>query len=101
MATPESPIQNPRVVSHEQWVSERVAFMAKELDLTPDYARRGWEYYIENKIWPIDAGVNVEGVNVATQIFWESSQMKGPVPSSQKYIDQSYQKEALKELGGR
>ena len=78
-----------------------VAFMAKELDLTPDYARRGWEYYIENKIWPIDAGVNVEGMNVATQIFWESSQAKGPVPGPQKYIDQSYQKEALKELGGR
>ncbi len=26
--------QNPRVVSHEQWVTERVAFMAKEKELT-------------------------------------------------------------------
>src|SRR6266498_4200740 len=34
MATQGSPIQNPRVVSHEQWVTERVAFMAKEKEFT-------------------------------------------------------------------
>ena len=33
MATLESPMQS-RVVSHEQWVTERVAFMAKEKELT-------------------------------------------------------------------
>ena len=77
-----------------------VAFMAKELDLTPDYARRGWEYYVEHKIWPIDASVNLEGMNVATQIYWEASQSKGTPPGGSKYIDQSFQKEALKELAG-
>ena len=34
MATLISPIQKPRVVSHEQWVTERVAFMAKEKEFT-------------------------------------------------------------------
>jgi predicted dithiol-disulfide oxidoreductase (DUF899 family) len=34
MATLVTPIQNPRVVSHEQWVTERVAFMAKEKEFT-------------------------------------------------------------------
>jgi predicted dithiol-disulfide oxidoreductase (DUF899 family) len=34
MATRGSPIQNPRVVSREQWVTERVAFMAKEKEFT-------------------------------------------------------------------
>ena len=34
MATQISPIQNTRVVSHEQWVTERVAFMAKEKEFT-------------------------------------------------------------------
>ena len=29
-----STIQNPRVVSHQQWVTERVAFMAKEKEFT-------------------------------------------------------------------
>jgi predicted dithiol-disulfide oxidoreductase (DUF899 family) len=34
MATQVSPIQKHRVVSHEQWVTERVAFMAKEKEFT-------------------------------------------------------------------
>jgi predicted dithiol-disulfide oxidoreductase (DUF899 family) len=34
MATQVSPMQNIQVVSHEQWVRERVAFMAKEKELT-------------------------------------------------------------------
>ena len=34
MATRISPAQNTRVVSHEQWVNERVAFMAKEKEFT-------------------------------------------------------------------
>jgi predicted dithiol-disulfide oxidoreductase (DUF899 family) len=33
-ATKSSTIQNPRAVSHEQWVTERVAFMAKEKEFT-------------------------------------------------------------------
>jgi hypothetical protein len=75
--------------------------MAKELDMMSDYARRGGEYYVEHRIWPIDASVNIEGMNVATQIYWEASQSKGQVPGGSKYIDQSFQKEALKELDGR
>jgi predicted dithiol-disulfide oxidoreductase (DUF899 family) len=34
MATQGSTIQNPRVVSHEQWLNERVALMAKEKEFT-------------------------------------------------------------------
>jgi predicted dithiol-disulfide oxidoreductase (DUF899 family) len=34
MATESSTIESPRVVSHEQWVTERVAFMAKEKEFT-------------------------------------------------------------------
>jgi predicted dithiol-disulfide oxidoreductase (DUF899 family) len=34
MATLVTPIQSPRVVSHEQWVTERVAFLAKEKEFT-------------------------------------------------------------------
>ena len=34
METQVTPIQNPRVVSHEQWVTERVAFMGKEKEFT-------------------------------------------------------------------
>jgi predicted dithiol-disulfide oxidoreductase (DUF899 family) len=34
MATLVAPVQHPRVVSHEQWVAERVALMAKEKEFT-------------------------------------------------------------------
>jgi predicted dithiol-disulfide oxidoreductase (DUF899 family) len=34
MTTLVTPIQSPRVVSHEQWVAERQAFMAKEKEFT-------------------------------------------------------------------
>jgi len=34
MATQGTTIQKPRVVSHDQWVNERVAFMIKEKELT-------------------------------------------------------------------
>ena len=77
------------------------AFVAKELDLPLDQARRGWEYYVENKIWPVDASVNIEGMSVATQIYWEASQSKGAVPGPQKYIDLSYLRDAKAELGIR
>ncbi len=76
------------------------AFVAKELDLPLEQARRGWEYYVENKIWPNDASVNMEGMNVATQIYWEAAQAKGAVPAAQKYVDLSYQREAMKSLSG-
>lgn len=78
-----------------------VAFVAKELELPADQARRGWEYYIEHKIWPNDASVNMEGMNVATQIYWEASQAKGPVPNAGKYVDLSYLRDAKAELGAR
>ena len=93
------------MVSVHRWFYENkeaaVAFLAKELDMKPDYARRGWEYYVENKIWPDDASVNLDGMNVATQIYWEASQSKGPAPSAAKYVDHSFMKEAIKELAGR
>lgn len=78
-----------------------VAFVAKELDLPADQARRGWGYYVEHKIWPNDASVNIEGVNVATQIYWEAAQAKGPVPNASKYVDQSFLRDAKGELGLR
>lgn len=33
MATQTSPVQHPRVVTHEQWVTERAAFLAQEKEL--------------------------------------------------------------------
>jgi ABC-type nitrate/sulfonate/bicarbonate transport system substrate-binding protein len=78
-----------------------VEFLAKEIDVKPEYARRGWEYYIEHKIWPNDASVNMDGLTTSLQIYWESSQSKDPMPNAAKYVDQSFIREATKEFNAR
>ena len=75
--------------------------MAKEMKLKREHARRGWEFYTQNRIWQPESDVNVEGLKTTIQIFWEASQPKTPLPSLSKYLDQSYLKEAFRELGGK
>jgi ABC-type nitrate/sulfonate/bicarbonate transport system substrate-binding protein len=79
-----------------------IAFLSKEMKLKPEQARRGWEYYTENKIWNPNAETNVEGVRTVIQISAERGVFKGgPLPPPAKYLDHSYVEEALKELGRR
>jgi ABC-type nitrate/sulfonate/bicarbonate transport system substrate-binding protein len=88
-----------------RWVYENkepaIDFLAKEMKLKPEHARKGWEYYTANRIWYPDADINVDGVKTLVQIFAEQGQFKGTPPSPGRYIDQSYLREALKELGSR
>lgn len=92
------------VVLGARWLRENkqpaIDFLVKEMDLKPEHARRGWEYYVENRIWDPNADVTIAGVKAALQIYAEQAQMKGALPSYSKYIDQGYLKDAVKELGG-
>jgi len=56
---------------------------------------------IIHKIWPNDASINMDGLNTSTQIYWEASQSKGPAPNAAKHVDQSFIKEAMKDLSAR
>ena len=76
-------------------------FLAKEMGLKPEHARRGWEFYSSTRTWHPDGDINLEGLEIVTQIYWEQKQSQGPVPKASKYADQSYLREALKELAGR
>jgi ABC-type nitrate/sulfonate/bicarbonate transport system substrate-binding protein len=76
-------------------------FLAKEMKLKPEHARRGWEFYTSTRTWHPDGDVNIDGLQVVTQIYFEQTQLKGPVPNAAKYVDQSYLREALKEIGPR
>jgi NitT/TauT family transport system substrate-binding protein len=76
-------------------------FLAKEMRLKPEHARRGWEFYTTTRTWHPDGDINLDGLQIVTQIYWEQTQSKGPVPKAAKYVDQSYLRDALKELGGR
>jgi len=83
-----------------RWIHQNkepaVDYLAKEMNLKREHARRGWEFYTSTKMWHPDGDLNVDGLQAVTQIYWEQSQAKGAVPSAAKYIDQSYLKEALK-----
>src|SRR5262245_42951412 len=83
-----------------RWIHQNkepaVGYLAKEMNLKLEHARRGWEFYTSMKMWHPDSDVNVEGLQVVTQIYWEQTQSKGAVPSAAKYVDQSYLREALK-----
>ena len=76
-------------------------FLAKEMRLKPEHARRGWEFYTTTRTWHPDGDINLDGLQIVTQIYWEQTQSKGSVPKAAKYVDQSYLRDALKDLSGR
>jgi ABC-type nitrate/sulfonate/bicarbonate transport system substrate-binding protein len=78
-----------------------IEFLTREMKIKPAHAEKGWEYYIENRIWNPDADINLEGMKVVIQIQAEQGQIHGAPPSPAKYVDQSYLREALKELGSK
>jgi ABC-type nitrate/sulfonate/bicarbonate transport system substrate-binding protein len=78
-----------------------IDFLAKEMRLKPEHARKGWEYYTEHKIWNPNAEASIEGVRTVIQIMGDRGLLKAPLPSPNKYLDPSYLQEALKELGAR
>jgi ABC-type nitrate/sulfonate/bicarbonate transport system substrate-binding protein len=75
--------------------------LAKEMKLKPEHARRGWDFYTSTRTWDPNGDINLDGLQIVSQIYWEQTQSKGPVPKPAKYLDQSYLREALKELGSR
>lgn len=75
--------------------------LAREMKLKPEHALRGWDFYTSTRTWDPNGDINLDGLQIVTQIYWEQTQSKGPVPRPVKYVDQSYLREALKELGTR
>jgi ABC-type nitrate/sulfonate/bicarbonate transport system substrate-binding protein len=76
-----------------------VEFLAKEIQLKPALALKGWEYYTQNRIWPYDGEPNIEGMKHNIRTYYEQTGAKTPVPDVFKFVDMSYLNEALKELG--
>ena len=74
-----------------------VEFLAKEIQIAPELARKGWDYYTTNRIWHPSLELNTEGMKVALEILAEESKFTPPDPV--KYIDRSYLQQAQKELG--
>jgi ABC-type nitrate/sulfonate/bicarbonate transport system substrate-binding protein len=73
-----------------------IDFLAKEIPLKPELARRGWEYYTTQRIWHPNAEIGLEGLKFTMQIYAE--QAKTTTLDPLKHIDQSYLQQAIKEL---
>ncbi len=77
-----------------------VDLLAKEMGLKREYARKGWEFYTEKGLWSPVGDVTMEGLGIVAQIYAEQNQLKTP-PDPAKFVDESYLREALKEIDGR
>ena len=78
-----------------------VDFLSKEMQLKPAHALKGWEFYTQNRFWPPDGEVTMEGLKYNIRIYADQTGVKGPLPEPAKYVDHSYLHEALKDLGKR
>ncbi len=85
-----------------RWMFENrdaaVEFLSNEMKLKPLHARKGWEFYTQNRFWPPDGDVTMEGMKNNIRIYAEQTGAKEPLPDVSKYVDQSYLREALKEI---
>ena len=88
-----------------KWLGENreegAAFLTDELKLEPVLARHGLDYYLDHRAWEPDLGVNLEGLKAVLEVYSEQADAPGPPANPEKYLDLSYLKTALKELGWR
>lgn len=75
------------------------AYLSKEIAISVDHCRYASDYNWKNRIWDRNADLNVEGVRTLIKITAEQGILKEPLPQPAKYIDQSFLKQALAELG--
>jgi ABC-type nitrate/sulfonate/bicarbonate transport system substrate-binding protein len=93
------------VVRAKKWFEQdrktATEFLAKEFQLSPSLAEKGLDYYLANQTWPPELEIEMDGLRTVIDIYAEQTGMKGSIPSPEKYVDQSYLRQALKELGLR
>jgi NitT/TauT family transport system substrate-binding protein len=93
------------VVRAKKWFEQErktaVEFLAKEFQLAPALAERGLDYYLTHQAWHPELDIEMDGLKTVVDIYGEQNGFKGPLPSAEKYVDQSYLRQALKDLGLR
>jgi ABC-type nitrate/sulfonate/bicarbonate transport system substrate-binding protein len=78
-----------------------VEFLSREMQLKPVHALKGWEFYTQNRLWPPDGDVTVEGMRYNIRFYAEQTGAKGPLPDPAKFVDRSYLLEAAQEIDKR
>ena len=56
------------------------SFLSKEMQLKPVHALKGWEFYTQNRFWPPDGDVTLEGMKNNIRIYADQTGAKGPLP---------------------
>jgi NitT/TauT family transport system substrate-binding protein len=89
------------VVRAKKWFEQErkpaVEFLAKEFQLSLALAERGLDYYLANQAWHADLDIEMDGLKTVVDIYAEQNNLK-IIPNPEKYVDQSYLRQALKEL---
>jgi hypothetical protein len=73
-----------------------IDFLAKEIKITPEFARKGWDYYISNRIWHPNAELNLEGMKFALEILAEQTKSRRRIGYGTSI---TYLQQTIKELG--
>ncbi|HEX2227359.1 MAG TPA: ABC transporter substrate-binding protein [Candidatus Binatia bacterium] len=93
------------VVRAKKWFEEdrngATEFLSKEFALSPSLTQRGLDYYLTTQAWHPELEIEIDGLKTVIDIYAEQTGMKGPIPSPEKYVDASYLRQALRELGLR
>jgi NitT/TauT family transport system substrate-binding protein len=77
------------------------AYLTKEMSIGMEDCRYAYDYNWKNRIWDRNADLNVEGVRTIINLTADQGVLKEPLPQPSKYIDPSYLKQALAEVGKR
>src|SRR5918996_1865018 len=83
---------------HEQ-PDQATELFTSEMGVKQPYARRGIDYFTKNKVFPIDGSVTLEGLKANIDVQFRDGVLKEPLPAPERYVDQSYVRQAQKELG--
>lgn len=75
------------------------AYLSKEMAISVEHCRYASDYNWKSRIWDRNADLNIEGVRTLIKITAEQGVLKEPLPQPSKYIDPSYLKQALAEVG--
>ena len=93
------------MASTMRWMNDNreaaCGYLSKEMVISTEHCRYASDYNWKNRIWDRNAELNVEGVRTLIKITAEQGILKEPLPEPSKYIDPSYLKQALAEIGKR
>ncbi len=93
------------MVTSMRWMADNrdaaCAYLTKEMSISMEHCRYASDYNWKKRIWDRDAGINIEGVRTLINLTADQGVLKEPLPQPGKYIDESYLKQALAELGKR